>query len=245
MATGLSLGLVIVSFALQSVQAEGVVTHLDPDVHTTKVEGFDRPRRGIQANFLGKSTSSEVEQFVNWVLDSGDNQRMPFLIVDKKNAQVFVFAVNGRLTGSAPVLLGLAVGDDSVPGIGTRKLSSIGPKERTTPAGRFVATMDLNLAGNPILWVSYEEAVSLHPVITSNAKEQRAERLATLTSLDNRISYGCVNVSGEFFHQVITPAFTGTGGIVYVLPETKSVQAVFGSYHVEERSHLRSARLAQ
>ncbi len=177
----------------------------------------------------------------DWVLDSGDNRRMPFLIVDKAQARVFVFDAAGQLRGAASALLGLAVGDDSVPGIGTRALSSIRPEERTTPAGRFEAALDRNLQGEEIVWVDYDTAISLHRVITSNAQERRAQRLDTASPLDNRISYGCINVPVKFFDKVIIPAFSGTSAIVYVLPETRSAHQVFGSYDVEERQRQLTA----
>ncbi|MDP3669334.1 MAG: L,D-transpeptidase [Telluria sp.] len=160
------------------------------------------------------------------------------MIVDKKNARVFVFYPNGKLRGAAAVLLGEAVGDDSVPGIGERKLSSIRPEERTTPAGRFVAAIDRNIHGKDILWVDYAAAISLHRVVTNNPKERRAERLATPTSLDNRISYGCINVPAAFFNKIVMPAFTKTNGIVYVLPETRSLQQVFAALSVAEQARL-------
>ncbi len=165
-----------------------------------------------------------------WVLDSDNNRGLPFVIVDKKEAKVFVFHADGRLRGAARALLGSALGDDSVPGIGDRQLSSIRPEERTTPAGRFVAVLDRNLHGKTMLWVDYDAAISMHPVITSNAQERRAERLATPASDDKRISYGCINVPVEFFRNVVRPAFAGTNGIVYVLPETRTAREVFGSY---------------
>ncbi len=103
--------------------------------------GLKRP------NFKREAASAQVRLVVDWVVDSGDNSKLPFVIVDKAGAKAFVFRADGQLRGAAPVLLGLAVGDDSVPGIGERKLSSILPEERTTPAGRFVATLDRNLRG--------------------------------------------------------------------------------------------------
>jgi hypothetical protein len=157
---------------------------------------------------------------------------LPFIILDKKEARVYVFQADGRLRGTAPALIGSAVGDHSVPGIGELKLSAILPQERTTPAGRFVASLDRNLQGKEILWVDYDAAISLHPVITSNIKEHRAERLATPTPLDNRISYGCINVPADFYKNVVHQVFTGTNGIVYVLPETRPVMAFFGAYTV-------------
>lgn len=192
--------------------------------------------RPKQANFEHESASRDARHVADWVVYSGDNRNMPFVIIDKTNAKVFVFNADGRLRGAAPALLGLARGDDAVPGIGDRKLSSIRPEERTTPAGRFVASLDRNLRGGEILWVDYDGAVSLHPVITANPKERRAQRLATPTPLDNRISYGCINVPAEFYNGVVSPAFTRTNGIVYVLPETRSPQEVFASYDGGERA---------
>jgi hypothetical protein len=193
------------------------------------------------AGFEHERASRDARSMADWVVDSGDSRGMPFAIVDKKDAKVFVFDADGRLRGAAPALLGLAVGDDAVPGIGNRPLSTILPAERTTPAGRFVATLDFNLKGKAILWVDYAGAVSMHPVIDTKPAERRPQRLATLTPLDNRISYGCINVPANFFATVVRPAFTGTSGIVYVLPETKTAIEVFGSYDVEERAQVRMA----
>jgi hypothetical protein len=189
-----------------------------------------------RADFHGENASQVVHQIADWVVDSGNNQRLPFIILDKKQAKVFVFHADGQLRGAAAALIGSAVGDDSVPGIGERTLASIRPEERTTPAGRFVASLDHNLKGGPILWVDYESAVSLHPVITSNAQERRAQRLASPTPLDNRISYGCINVAPQFFKNVVSAAFARSSGIVYVLPEVRSAVEVFGSYDVAERA---------
>lgn len=201
--------------------------------------GADTTNRTSRANFSNESASTDARQTADWVLASGDNAGMSFVIVDKVDAKVFVFDAHGELLGTGPALLGLAKGDDSVPGIGDRKLSSILPEERTTPAGRFVAVLDRNLHGKEILWVDYDTAISLHPVLTSNVKERRGQRLSTPTPLDNRISYGCINVPAAFFKNVVHPAFRGTVGIVYVLPEIRTAQQVFASYDVDARANLR------
>ncbi|MDO8945066.1 MAG: hypothetical protein Q8N17_13720 [Burkholderiaceae bacterium] len=188
----------------------------------------------LRANFKGEQPSAQARQVADWALDSGDTQGRAFVIVDKVQAQVFVFDTQGQLRGAAAALLGMARGDDAVPGIGQRPLSSIRPEERTTPAGRFVAELDRNLQGQEILWVDYDGAVSLHRVITGNSKERRRERLATPTPLDNRISYGCINVPAQFFDTVVRPAFAATTGIVYVLPEIRSTREVFGAYGLKD-----------
>jgi hypothetical protein len=192
------------------------------------------------ADFETEHASPNARHVADWIVDSDDNRDLPFAIVDKIDAKVFVFDAGGRLRGAAPALLGLARGDDAVPGIGNRKMSSIRPDERTTPAGRFVAAMDRNIHGKEILWVNYEDAISMHPVITTNARERRAQRLATATPLDNRISYGCINVPAGFFENVVRKAFTGTDGIVYVLPDTRSIREVFPSHARDEQARLRA-----
>lgn len=194
--------------------------------------------RLARANFEQENPSQDARQMAEWIVDSGDSHGMPFVIVDKADAKVFVFRADGRLSGASAALLGLAKGDDSVPGIGTRKLSSILPEERTTPAGRYVASVGRNLHGGEILWIDYDAALSLHPVITSNPKESRAQRLASPTPLDNRISYGCINVPVKFYKGVVSPAFKRSSGIVYVLPETRSLQKVFASFGV--RAHVKT-----
>ncbi len=166
--------------------------------------------------------SRSAQNVADWVVDSGNNERMPFIIVDKIDATVFVFNADGQLIASAPALLGLAKGDDSSPGIGDRHLSAIPPNERTTPAGRFVGMLGHNTDGSNVLWVDHGKAVSLHRVITDQPRERRLQRLATPTPRDNRISYGCINVPVKFFDDVVRPVFANTPGVIYVLPEMRS-----------------------
>jgi hypothetical protein len=186
--------------------------------------------------FAKENPSFESRQMKDWIIDSRNNSGLPFVILDKKAAKVFVFQADGQLRGAAPALIGSAVGDYSAPGIGDRQLSAILAPERTTPAGRFVASLGRNLQNKTILWVDYDAAISLHAVITDNPKERRAERLTTPTPLDNRISYGCINVPGKFFEQVIRPTFFDTNGIVYILPETQPVLEFFSAYKVKKSS---------
>ncbi len=59
------------------------------------------------ANFERESASSNVREIADWVLHSRDNQNMPFLIIDKQSAKVFVFDSAGQIMGASAVLLGL------------------------------------------------------------------------------------------------------------------------------------------
>ncbi len=189
-----------------------------PLVMEAKTAMADGSRR---ANFESESASRRTRDMADWVVSSKDNLNMPFAIVDKVNAKVYVFGPDGQLYGAAPVLLGLAKGDHTVPGVGNKPLSLVPPSDRTTPAGRFVAAMGHNAKGKEILWLDYEKALSMHAVVKGKPQDRRAERLASPTPLDNRISFGCINVPVPFFENVLQSKFSGMGGIVYILPETK------------------------
>ncbi len=226
--------------------AAAVARETSPLAHISEANAgaVDRPVSAVpslvetpasRVDFLGESASNDTRRVADWVVISGDNGDLPFIIVDKIQAKVFVFDRAGRLLGAAPALLGKARGDDTVLGIGSKKLSAIRPDERTTPAGRFVATLGHDLEKD-ILWIDYKNALSLHRVIKGTPGDHRAERLATPSPLDNRISYGCINVPVEFYERVVLKTFTGTNGIVYILPEIKSVEDVFHISQAASRS---------
>jgi len=171
--------------------------------------------------------SGAVTKVAAWVVATDDNGALPFLIIDKVAANILVFDADGRLQGVAPVLVGLARGDDSAAGVGDRRLSAIKPDERTTPAGRFVAKFGAAAGDRKVLWVDWADAISLHPVVTSNPKEHRLQRIGSPAPEDHRISYGCINVPAAFYDDVVLKAFAGGSAVVYILPDTKPLEAVF------------------
>lgn len=179
------------------------------------------------ADFGGQHPSPEARVVADWALATGDHGGRSVVIVDKKQAHVFVLDATGLLAGAAPVLLGSARGDHTVPGIGDRPLSRIRPDERTTPAGRFIAEPGVNAQGEDIVWVDYASAVSMHRVRARVPAERRLQRLASPTPHDNRISFGCINVPRHFYDSVLAPR-ARVGAVIYVLPEVRSLHEVFG-----------------
>jgi hypothetical protein len=165
-----------------------------------------------------------------WVMTTDDARGLPFMIIDKVTAEVLVFNADGQLEGIAPALMGLALGDESAPGIGDREMVTIKPEERTTPAGRFVAGFGPAVGRKDVFWVDFADAIALHPVVTSNPGERRTLRLNTLSPEDNRITYGCINVAYPFYENVVRRVFSGTSGVVYVLPDTRAVGEVFPAF---------------
>jgi hypothetical protein len=53
------------------------------------------------------------------------------------------------------------------------------------------------------------------------------ERLATPTTKDNRISYGCINLPKAFYERWVGPTVEHTRTIIYVLPETRPARREF------------------
>lgn len=179
-------------------------------------------------DFGSYDASPEARHVAQWIGESSDNAGLPFMLIDKVSARVFVFDANGKLQGHEAALLGSARGDGTAAGIGDLSLSAIRPEDRTTPAGRFVAHLDKDIHGRGILLIDYDASIALHPVVPGTPKERRAERLRSETPDDNRISFGCINVPPSFYQSVVAPAFKQTAGIVYILPETSAASELFG-----------------
>jgi hypothetical protein len=69
----------------------------------------------------------------------------------------------------------------------------------------------------------------MHPTATGVPAEKRVERLASPSPDDNRITHGCINVSPEFYEQVIRPTFE-RGGLFYILPDNTPLAEVFPEF---------------
>ena len=180
------------------------------------------------ADFGATEASDDARQLADWVAATGDNAGKPFFVVDKKRAWLYVFEDSARLRESTPVVLGEAQGDDTVAGIGSRPIAEGWPEERTTPAGRFVGERGHNASGKDVVWVDYDAAVSMRRGAMAQPQERRLERMASASAADKRVSYGGINVPADFFDAHVRPAFAKQRAVIYVLPEVKSLQQVFG-----------------
>ncbi|WP_010544868.1 hypothetical protein [Sphingomonas elodea] len=194
-----------------------------------------KPKAKAVADAPKLQPSADTLRVHDWVASAGDNNGLPYLIVDKPHAALFLFDGAGKQLAAVPVLIGIAPGDDATPGIGAKQLSEIGPAEKTTPAGRFLAKFGLAVGKERVLWVDYYTSVALHPVPTGAParKEKRRERLLSPTPDDNRITFGCINVPNAFYTRLLSPMYKKKGGYVYVLPDSKPIEEVFPALHVQ------------
>ena|SRR5436190_6917407 len=186
-------------------------------------------RAAAAVDFAGETASTDARYAAEWVVRTHDHRGMPFVIVDKKDARIYLFTARGRLAGAAPALLGLARGDHSVPGVGDLPPSRIPPADRTTPAGRFVTEPGQNLDGEDVVWMDYDAGLAIHRLRPNAAQEARLQRLASTLPDAHRVSAGCVVVPVAFYESVVRPMLGRQHGVVYVLPETQTVQQMFAA----------------
>lgn len=196
---------------------------------TASKPSASKPSRPARAKVeADTSRSADAARVVDWIDASRDNGSLPYIIVDKKAASLFLFTAKGKPLGKVPVLIGVATGDDATPGVGSKNLAEIGPAEKTTPAGRFLAKYGLAAGRQKVLWVDYATSVALHPIPPGvSKKERRRQRMLSPTIDDNRITFGCINVPTAFYTKSVRPLFQKKGGYVYVLPDTKPLEVVF------------------
>lgn len=173
-------------------------------------------------HFGASNGSAAVKKALAWINATNDNKKLPFALIDKSNAKIFIFHANGMPVASEPVLLGASKLDNINPNTLNAKLRDITAEDRVTPAGRYRARTGRDLHGRELLWIDYDYAIAIHPVAPVPG-QQRAVRLQSPTPEDNRITWGCINASASFYKTVISPLFRPKGGIVYVLPEEKTV----------------------
>lgn len=172
-----------------------------------------------------------TQRVTSWVNETGDNNGLPYLVIDKPSATIFAFDASGKPVGFGPVLIGRALGDDATPGIGNKSLAEIGPAEKTTPAGRFLARFGKAAGNTRVLWVDYATSVAIHTIPSGNPKENRTRRMLSPDIDDNRITFGCINVPKALYNGKIAPMFGKKGGYVYILPDTKPLEDAFPPLH--------------
>ena len=174
-----------------------------------------------------QSASADVLDTVQWVAASKDNKGLPFVVVDKANARVYAFTPAAQLKATAPVLLGGGVGDKVLVSPDA-PMSAIPPQKRITPAGRYPSRLVIDNHGKTVLLIDGPNLITMHIVAKGTPAQRRAERLASVASNDNRVSFGCINVPPAFFTTVLDPDFRPRQGIVYVLPEKTTPAQMFG-----------------
>lgn len=72
-------------------------------------------------------------------------------------------------------------------------MSVVTPQERITPAGRYVSKLVVEMDGKPVLLVDGKNLITMHIVVRGTPALRRAERLASVATDGNRITFGCIS----------------------------------------------------
>jgi hypothetical protein len=144
----------------------------------------------MQRRTRRERASGDAQYAAAWVLVGADNQSLPFAVVDKRDARIYVFEAGGRLLGASAVLLGAAPGDFAVGDMTGRAPASLTPAERTTPAGRFASEPGRNdrccLAQTAVAVRRGSMTIS-DPPSRLRPRRNGGRRLASPSPDDNRI----------------------------------------------------------
>ena len=170
--------------------------------------------------------SGDARYAAAWVLAGADNQDLPFAVVDKRDARIYVFEAGGRLVGASAVLLGV----DPRRLLGRHRSRPGQPDARRSaprPPAVSTARPGRNDKGEDIVWIDYASSLAIHRLRPAPLQERRPARLASPSPEDNRISAGCIIVPVAFYEAVVAPTLGSGRSVVYVLPETHPVRGMF------------------
>lgn len=193
-------------------------------------------KRKIDAK--GKNISFDAAKTAQWVLDTGDSDGYPFIVTDKVGATMYFFDKNGVLLRKSPVLVGKNVGD------------FIGHTDagRVTPSGRFEIAPETDATYGNVFSVMGTDMidsesgdlveVAIHRLSLHDPSENRPKRIATATPLDNRISWGCMNLDNKVMDWAVNKY--PLGGVIYILPETADGRSAFAPFN---ESNIESSKL--
>jgi len=161
-----------------------------------------------------------------------------FFIADKPNGMIHAFAADGSYMASAPSLYGKAAGDVLSRSSSKKSIDEMTDADKVTPAGTFKmrAAERSEYTGGYVLFFDDPKTgiavgaeaggtaiVAVHSVYNETASENREGRLDTDTANDNKISFGCINTSEEFFVDKVRPNIESfDGGMVFVMPDDVS-----------------------
>ena len=95
---------------------------------------------------------------------------------------------------------------------------------KITPAGRYSLEKedDSDYGTRLVFNQSLGVAFAIHRLYLGDPKERRQQRLDSATTSDNAITYGCVNVSNDFYDNTLAKFDYSGGAFAYLLPSDPS-----------------------
>jgi len=151
----------------------------------------------------------------------GVKEKEAYVIADKENACVMIFDADNNLVKKFPAIFGAAKGE--VFNEASSSSDEPGPYA-TTPMGTYrIGRQGMDRENVQFyrgkIFSIYKTPANLALHITYPGEiEKRTKALGTSTIEDNKMSWGCINISEENFDEYVTPNI-GENARLYILPD--------------------------
>lgn len=179
-----------------------------------------------------------------YLYEMSQNNNKNYLIADKTRAEMYVIGKDGKLLGKFPILLGQTKGEFtnlSDPD------SDVAGKYATTPAGKYILARnglsvmeeDLKLYDSKIMSMNGGHGLAIH-IVYPKELIKRMAALETPTPDDNRMSWGCINISKKMWIKYIQDNFKGTESLYITtdFPEETSLNAETGKVERTDKNNI-------
>lgn len=190
---------------------------------------YAKPAYSKQVTTGEFAISDSAKSVATHTLNTGNGKA--FLVVDKPNAMLYAFSADGALLNKTPVLTGKSIADVAPESATGKNLDNYTDAEKVTPAGKFTGKFTYSADYGSIIALDEtndgSSLIAVHRTYLGTPSENRAGRLASPTTADNRISYGCVNVPSAFYDSVIAPNYVGESQVI-VMPDKSDAKKFFG-----------------
>lgn len=146
-----------------------------------------------------------------------------YVIVDKPRAQMYVIGKDKKILAEFPVILGKSLGE----GLNTADANSPIATNATTPAGKFkLGHKDINPSDiieykGKVFSIYGTDALKIH-ITYPLEYAKRTAALNSETPTDNRLSWGCINVSQENFDKYLAGNVT-ENTTLFITPDDPSL----------------------
>ena len=195
---------VIFGVLFSNINAKSLATDYTPTVNKIEVTSQIKTDPSFK-NLTPDGKSAYLSEIKN---------NLPFIIVDKPTATGYVYNSTGTLLKSFPVLLGSSIGDD----INTAIPGDPAKKNTFTTAGKFTLSSNVGVDNsitynNKILVLEASNSLAIHKIYPGDLKN-RTIAINTPEISDNRMTWGCINISEENYDKFITPNIKGGNKII-------------------------------
>ena len=180
-------------------------------------------RESKKADTSGRKLSPNAQRVADWIAENAEANEIS-QILDPATGMMYVMK-GGKIVADSPALFGKAgVGaiDAQILGKPAAKMTET---DKVTPAGRFALKLEQDETyGTTLTFLPTKDGggYAIHRVYLGNPTERRTERLNSQDASDNSVSYGCVNVSNEFYDQTLRQFDYSGKAFAYLLPSDAS-----------------------